>query len=287
MGAVTTELNKIVDLDRHPIDDPDSPGYARSLDEAGAGLAATGCAVVSGLVRPEAVARMSDEVVAMRPTTHYSTIEINPYFSEPDPDLPPDHPVNFLIERSSGFIPRDSFRPDSEIAVLWQSPELRSFLADALDRPEVHPYADPLAGLTINVLDSGQQFSWHYDTNDIAVTVLLDEAESGGIFEYVPDIRSGSDENYEGVALAQRDEHPGVISLELRPGDMQVFRGRNSLHRVTRVAGSASRHAAIFAYTNEADVIGRLERTKQLFGRALPAHERAERERVRSDGLRD
>jgi len=282
-----TDLEDLVDLDRHPIHDPGSGGYAHSLEAARAGLRSTGCAVVSGLVRPEAVARMSREVVAMRPTTHYSTIAINPYFSEPDPDLPVDHPVNFLIERSSGFIPRDSFRPDSEIAVLWQSPELRRFLADALEMAEIHPYADPLAGLTINVLDPGQQFSWHYDTNDIAVTVLLDEAESGGIFEYVPDIRTGSDENYEGVALAQRDEHPDVISLELRPGDMQVFRGRNSIHRVTRIAGAASRHAAIFAYTAQADVIGRLERTKQLFGRALPAHEQAERERVRHDSLRD
>ncbi|MGA1366877.1 MAG: arpA protein, partial [Ilumatobacteraceae bacterium] len=33
--------------------------------------------------------------------------------------------------------------------------------------------------------------------------------------------------------------------------------------------------------------IGRVERTKQLFGRVLPAHEQAERQRVRTDQLID
>ena len=57
---------------------------------------------------------------------------------------------------------------------------------------------------------------------------------------------------------------------------------------MTRVdQDSRPRHAAIFAYTREPGVIGRLARTKQLFGRALPEHEEAERQRVRSDTLLD
>lgn len=281
-------LADLIDLDRHPIDRPDSAGFDGSLAAARAEIRASGCAVVPGLVRREAVARMSGEVPPMLAATHFSASAMNPYFSEPDPALPPDHPVNTLIERSSGFIPRDAFTAGSEIAFLWRSPPLLAFVAAVLDIPEVHPYADPLAGLTINVLAPGQQFPWHYDTNDFAVTLLLDEADEGGQFEYIPDIRSGSEENYRDVALAQRDQHPGVISLELRPGDLQMFRGRNSLHRVTRVGpDSPPRHAAIFAYTAEADVIGRLERTRQLFGRALPVHEEAERSRIRVDELRD
>ena len=77
-------------------------------------------------------------------------------------------------------------------------------------------------------------------------------------------------------------------SLDLRPGDLQIFRGRHSLHRVTRVgADSCPRHAAIFAYTREPGVIGRVARTRQLFGRVLPEHEQAEQQRVRSDALLD
>jgi hypothetical protein len=79
-----------------------------------------------------------------------------------------------------------------------------------------------------------------------------------------------------------------VHTLDLRPGDLQIFRGRHSLHQVSRVpANSRPRHAAIFAYTEEAGVIGRLARTQQLFGRVLQAHVNAEDQRIRSDALID
>jgi hypothetical protein len=52
-------------------------------------------------------------------------------------------------------------------------------------------------------------------------------------------------------------------------------------------ANSRPRHAAIFAYTEEAGVIGRLARTQQLFGRVLQAHVDAEEQRIRSDALID
>ena len=125
-------------------------------------------------------------------------------------------------------------------------------------------------------------------TNDFAVTVLVQEADEGGLFEYVPGIRSADDEGFEAISSILDGGRDGVVSLDLRPGDLQIFKGRYSLHRVTRVAASSRpRHAAIFAYTEQANVIGRLERTRQLFGRVLKEHEDAEVERVRSDALLD
>jgi hypothetical protein len=79
-----------------------------------------------------------------------------------------------------------------------------------------------------------------------------------------------------------------VHTLDLRPGDLQIFRGRYSLHQVSRVpTNSRPRHAAIFAYTQEAGVIGRVARTRQLFGRVMQEHVDAEQQRVRSDALID
>ena len=162
------------------------------------------------------------------------------------------------------------------------------FIADCLEIPALHCYDDPLAGLTSNICDPGQQFTWHFDTNDFAVTVLVQPATDGGLFEYVPQIRSVDDEGFDAIAAVLAGGREGVRTIDLRPGDLQIFRGRHSLHRVTRVgAVSRPRHAAIFAYTLEPGVIGRVERTRQLFGRVLPAHEEAERLRVRSDALLD
>jgi hypothetical protein len=172
--------------------------------------------------------------------------------------------------------------------VLFRSRDLARFIADTLDVATLYCYADPLAGLTANILEPGQQFAWHFDTNDFAVTLLVDEADEGGLFEYVPGARTADDENFEAIQRILEGSAESVHTLDLRAGDMQIFRGRHSLHRVTRVPAHANpRHAAIFAYTQEPGVIGRLERTRQLFGRALTEHEAAERERVRADALID
>lgn len=287
--ANPADLAELLDLDRYPLFTPLDPAYREAVDRARVALRADGCAVIDAIVRPEAVRRLSAEIVARKRTTHYSTQNINPYFhTTPDTSYPSHHPVNTFIERSSGFIPGDAWDDECAISVMFRSDALTRFLADCLELPSLHCYADPLAGLTANILEPDQQFSWHFDTNDVAVTVLIDPADDGGLFEYAPATRTADNENFEAIQAILEGGRDGVRVLDLRPGDLQIFRGRHSLHRVTRVAATSQpRHSAIFAYTAEPGVIGRLARTVQLFGRALPAHEEAERERVRTDALID
>jgi len=282
-------LAELIDLDRYPIDQPDSPEYRAVVEEARVGLRAEGCAVIKDLVRPEARERLGAEIWERKPTTHYSTQVINPYFHyNHNLDYPDRHPMNTFLERSSGFTPGDSWEDTTVMRRMFEHPDLARFLADCLEIDELHPYADPLAGLTANILDPGQQFTWHFDTNEFAVTVLIEEADEGGLFEYVPNIRSDGDEGFDHIQEILEGGRRGVHTLDLRPGDMQIFRGRYSLHAVSRVAvESKPRHAAIFAYTEKAGVIGRLERTEQLFGRVLQEHIDAEEARVRSDALID
>ena len=282
-------LADLVDLNRYPIDKPDSDAYLAAVEVARVDLRSVGCAVIKDLVRPEALERLGKEIWDRKDTTHFSTQVINPYFHfHHNPDFPDDHAMNTFLERSSGFIPGDSWEDTTAMRQMFEHPDLARFLADCLEIPELHPYADPLAGLTANILDPGQQFTWHFDTNEFAVTVLVEEAHEGGLFEYVHNIRSDGDEGFDHIKEVLEGGRRGVHTLDLRPGDMQIFRGRYSLHAVSRVAAdSKPRHAAIFAYTEKPGVIGRLERTEQLFGRVLQAHIDAEEERVRSDALID
>lgn len=292
MAAIdrTSELGLVLDLDRYPLTRPRSLLYQQVVAKARDELAGDGCAVIRDLIRPEALAEMRSECLAIKPRTHYSKTTINAYFeTEPDHDLPGRHPRNIFIERSSGFTPGDAFPADSIVNAVYRWPPLLAFLARCLQVPRLHCYADPLACLTINVLNPGQQFSWHYDNNDFAVTILLDAADDGGLFRYAPNIRTRTDENADGAAAVMLGESDDVKVLDLRPGDLQIFRGRYSLHEVTRVGPrSAPRHTAVFAYTLEEGLIGGLVRTRQLFGRHLPIHERyAEGQSVRQDTLID
>jgi hypothetical protein len=96
------------------------------------------------------------------------------------------------------------------------------------------------------------------------------------------------DENFDGVrdVLVGRGGQ-SIRRLPLRPGDLQLFKGRYSLHRVSSVRGETARHSAIFAYSERPGVIGSVARTKQLFGRVLPQHLAAEGRAVRVDQLLD
>lgn len=282
-------VEEIVDLDRYPILTPTAEAYRSAVDEARVQLRDSGCALNKNFVRAEALQVMSHEIRQRKSKTHFSKQTINPYFhTEVNADYPLEHPVNTFIERSSGFIPGDAWDSSCVTNMLFRAPDVARFLADCLEIPALYCYADPLAGLTANILDPGQQFTWHFDTNDFAVTVLVEEADEGGLFEYVPAIRSADDEGFEAIGEVLAGGSARVVSLDLRPGDLQIFRGRHSLHRVTRVpADSVPRHAAIFAYTEQDNVIGRADRTQQLFGRVLKEHEDAEFERVRNDALLD
>jgi len=166
--------------------------------------------------------------------------------------------------------------------------KLHSTASGSEPLPGVHELADPLAGLCLNVVTPGRAHPWHFDTNEFAVTLLTQAPQAGGSFEHCPNIRSAQAENFDDVraVLAGRGGHM-VRRLSLRPGDLQLFTGRSSLHRVSAVQGDAERHTAIFAYSERPGVIGTVARTRQLFGRVLPEHLVAEGRAVRIDQLLD
>ena len=78
-----------------------------------------------------------------------------------------------------------------------------------------------------------------------------------------------------------------IVHLELRPGDLQLFKGRFSLHRVTKNKGSTDRLTVILAYASKPNIVGTGDRTKQVYGRAVPVHYEAEKNRGRNDNLSD
>jgi hypothetical protein len=181
------------------------------------------------------------------------------------------------MERGNAFVPHDLLGPDLLISRLYTDPQVQRFVAACFELDEVHELADPLAGLCLNVLTPGREHPWHFDTNEFAVSLLTQAPEAGGRFEYCPDIRSAQSECFDDVAGVLAGRLPDLVrQVEVRPGALQLFRGRYALHRVTAVEGTVPRHSAIFAYSRRPGVIGSVERIRQLFGRVLPEHLAAE-----------
>ncbi|MBN9737071.1 hypothetical protein Ae168Ps1_2978 [Pseudonocardia sp. Ae168_Ps1] len=275
-----------VDLDRYPLHEPGSDGWDAAVRTARDHLAADGCAVLPGFVRAAWRDRLRREGEEIAPRAHHESQVVNVYNTEPDPDLPAEHPARVPLERGNAFVARDRIPDDQVIHRLYPVPAFRAFLAACVGVPELHELADPLAGLCLNVVGEGRSHPWHFDTNEIAISLLTRAPEAGGVFEYCPDIRSDGAENTADVAaVLAGDGGDRVRRLELRAGDLQLFRGRYSLHRVTEVRGGTARHTAIFSYSARPGVVGSAVRTRQLFGRTLPEH--GGQRSVRVDGLMD
>ncbi|MGM0561952.1 MAG: HalD/BesD family halogenase [Pseudomonadota bacterium] len=278
----------VVDLDSYPIDRLNSPEGQSLLSRIRGELAQSGCAILRGFVREDLLSRIRQESDELAPQAHINDTQTNPYSSDGDPSLPADHPRNIFMDRSNGFVGGDLIGPGTAIRRLYHDESVKDFLTRVLDIDELYEYADPLGGLVINVLKPGCQHPWHYDTNEFVVSMLTKEPEGGGLFEYCPQIRSPESENYEQVGRVLQGDRTQVHTLQLRPGDLQIFYGRYSLHRVSRVEGEEDRHTVIFSYAREPGMIGRAERTRRIFGRVAPIHEQQASEGpARSDKLQD
>ena len=262
----------LVDTGRYPLTDPGGAAWREIVEQTRAELREVGCSVLTDFIRPQAQEILGAECAAFAPHAYAKVERVNAYNIALDTPLPADHPGRTIMERGNAFVARDHIPATAIIQGLYTSPAFQRFVADCFSRPELHELADPLAGLTLNVIAPGRAHPWHFDTNEFTVSMLTQEADSGGLFEYCPNIRSAASENLGDVRAVLAGESDLVRRLELRPGDLQLFLGRHSLHRVSKVEGMISRHSAIFAYSERAGVIGSPERTRQLFGRVLPEH---------------
>ena len=117
--------------------------------------------------------------------------------------------------------------------------------------------------------------------------MLLKSAVSGGHFEYVPKLRNANDECYEDVRAVLCGDPKQVTRLKLTPGDLQLFLGRFSLHRVTNNTGSSDRLLLIMSFAEKPGMIGSVEQTRELYGKVTEKHLEARTQRVRADGLMD
>lgn len=277
----------LIDLYRYPIHEPGSRAYRALMSGLRESLGNDGCAVVKGFAHASGIKALVAEADHVAAGAHRSHSRTNAYFSVDDPTLPGSHPVRRFYDRSNAFIPADNFAAGGPLRSIYEWAPFMQFIREALDEPSdrFFRYDDPLADVIINMVEEGDGFPWHFDTNNYTVTLAIQNGEVGGDFEYAPNLRTPINENYEGVAAVLDGDRQRVTTLVLEPGDLQIFKGRYALHRVTPVSGGRRRYVGIFSFVEKEGMCGGVERTRQLYGRVLPLHH--DREGWRDDALRD
>ena len=264
--AEAQAMEDVIDLARYPVDRPASPGWRRLVDDCRAELDRNGLFNLPNFVRREALAGAIDELTPVIDRGAFVHARArNIYFRDRIEELPDTHPALTRFQTSNRTICAD--RMDGALAIgLYEWPPFARFLAAAMDIPRLWTMDDPLARVNVMSYGDGEALNWHFDRSEYTTTLLLQAPESGGAFEYARDLRSDDDPNYDDVARLLQGREPTVV-MDLAPGTLNIFRGRNTAHRVSEVRGPTPRMIAVFSYYGRPGVTFTPEERRGFYGR--------------------
>ena len=280
------KLENIVEINKYPIHDLNSKVTKELIKKRKNDLDQFSCSTIPSFILPKSVKTMHAEVDKKLDGVYWSQESINPYLNSKDePSLSKDHPKRIFSKRNNGYLNSDLFEKDSEMKFLYEQEELLKFVSACVGISPIYRWADPLACHAYNIMKPDGILPWHFDSCEFTLSIMIQKPEKGGIFEYCPYIREPGNENFEEVKKVLDGDRKRVRQLKLEPGDLQIFKGRFTLHRVTKIEGKRSRYLAIPAYVLDPWRVNTPEHSRAIYGKVLPIH--IERNKARSDGLAD
>lgn len=252
-------LQTLVDLEHFPITQATFHASSkRELDE-------NGVLVLPGFLLPDAIDSVVNEAQQCEDKVYYAKSDHNIYLEPTNPNYAPDHPRNRKVSSSKGCITTDQIPEGSPLITLYHHVEFRRFLCAVLNESELHEYTDPLSAINLHYASEGQELGWHFDNSAFAVTLLVQKPDAGGVFEYVKDVRDANAAEM-GYLQAEQilDGQMPVQSLSMDTGALVLFRGQNSMHRVSPTEGQTTRLLAVLAY-NTAPGVALTESARMTF----------------------
>lgn len=261
-------MHDILDLDRYPLDQPGSPAWHGLVDTSRAELAREGLFNLEGFMLPGAIQRLIGSVAARFAGEAFTHARRHNIYFRPDlTEVPSDHPAATEFETVNHTLCTDQLIGTS-LLELYNWPEFAHFLATTMGLANLYPMADPLAGVNAMAYFASNGLGWHFDRSEFTTTLLLSAPVVGGDFEYRTELRTDTNPNYDGVGALLRGDDPAARSLTLQPGTLNVFRGKNTAHRVTPVGGNTPRYVSVFSYFDRPGVTFTPEERIGFYGRS-------------------
>lgn len=243
------DVASLIDISRYPLDRLDEVAGRTLVDECRARLDREALCLLPGFLTAEAVAGMAQEVRALTPKAYRGEYRRQAYSWRDPTGFADDHPRAMRHLERKGVVTYDMIAANSAIRSLYEWDPLREFVRRVVGEAVLYRCDDPYLSLELSVMRPNDHHGWHFDTNEFVVSLLLQAAEQGGVFEYAPNIRSESDDNYEAVKALFQGGSEHLVPVPIPPGALSLFKGRLSAHRVTTVEGSRERLMAIFSFT--------------------------------------
>jgi hypothetical protein len=256
----------LLDLERYPLDRPHSGSCRALVRRCRDALVRDGLFNLSGFVKASHLPGVLDVLrprIAREAFTHRR--EHNIYFRASVDGLPAEHGALRRFSTTNHTLCGDQVEGTGLLDLHRWAP-FADFLARVMGKERLFPMEDPLACVNVMAYRDGEALNWHFDRSEFTTTLLLQAPERGGEFEYAKDLRDDDDPNYEGVARLLAGEMPTTV-MPLEAGTLNVFRGKNTAHRVTTVGGASDRIIAVFSYYDRPSVRFSPEEQRGFYGR--------------------
>jgi hypothetical protein len=261
-------MHDILDLELYPLDRPGTDEWQTLVDRCKVDLVHDGMFNLEGLVKPAALTKTVAEIQPVMDTLSFvHKRSHNIYFRKDIPELHADHPALVKVDTINHTVCADQIS-QSTIMWIYEWAPFIMFLAACMGKDALYPMRDALARVNVMAYRDGETLNWHFDRSEFTTTLLLQAPEQGGDFVYRTDLRSDTDPNYEGVAKLLRDQDDEVKTLEVSAGTLNVFRGKNTAHKVSTVRGEKERMIAVFSYFDRPGVVFSKEDQVGFYGRS-------------------
>jgi len=257
-----TNIRNIIDLGKYPLEDANFIKLCRTK------ISENGVLTLPNFLNEQIIKYLVEAGSDAQNMAFFSNSTHNVYLTKNNLELDDDHIFNRQVVSSKGCITDDQIPQISPLKTLYNSEIFREFLASVLGEKKLYEYADGLSSINVHYASEGEELGWHFDNSSFAITLLLQAPEAGGSFEYIKDLRDAEagEMNFEGVkSLLDGITKPEVLKVE--PGTLVLFRGKNSIHRVTPTRGNKTRMLVVLAYNTSPGIS--LSKSAQItfFGR--------------------
>lgn len=260
-----SSINQIVNLDLHPINLSDA--YLNTCKNK---LKNNSVLQLDNFLLPKALKLIQKEANFLHSKAYYCTQNHTVLLNKKNNDLNINDPCNIELQSNKGCVPHDLISAKSDLVQLYNSNDFIHFLESVLNVNKIFPYKDTLSSINYNYYEKDQQLGWHFDNASFAITLMIQSPVSGGIFQYVNEVRDFN-KNFIDKKLIQsvlENNHP-VNELSVQPGTLILFYGRNYLHRVTPVTSEKCRILVTLNYNLEEGVELSENARLTFFGRSF------------------
>jgi len=242
-------LSDIINFPDYPIIDTEFKQQSRQA------VLENGVLTMPNFLQPDALRFIKQEGIDNRDRAYFKSNSHNVFLTPSDDQYPQDHAYNRQVISSKGCITDDVIAKDSPLRALYDSTDFKDFLSFVFDEEALYPYAGPLSSINLHYANKGQELGWHFDNSSFAITLMIQSALQGGEFEYVKNVRNADagEMNFDGVNQVL-DGNEKTQKLSMNEGDLVLFRGRNSMHRVTPNESDQTRMLVVLAYNSQPNI---------------------------------